>query len=151
MQPLLWQQLNHLTDHLINVSETVNQPTYCEQLPITSTTNSPQGYQKYCRRGAGGWGGEFQRQFEAYKYRTRTIDVSETNLKCLSDFGHFFFIVMTKVATNKTSTSTEEYVIKYFFDTFITSLMTSFYKEAYELSVLNTKKSLCSGVPQSPR
>ena len=29
--------------------------------------------------------------------------------------------------------------------------MTSFYKEAYELLVINTKKSLRSGVPQSPR
>ena len=27
----------------------------------------------------------------------RTIDVSESNLKCLSDFCHFFFILMTKV------------------------------------------------------
>ena len=99
--------------------------------------------------GRGGVGGE--RQFEAYKYRTRTIDVSETNLKCLSDFCQFFFYFDDKVATNKKSTSTEEYAIKYFFNTFITSLMTSFYKEAYELSVLNTKKSLCSGVPQSPR
>ena len=58
---------------------------------------------------------------------------------------------MTKVATNKKSTSTEEYAIKYFFNSFIMSLMTSFYKEAYELSVFNTKKSLCSVVPQSPR
>ena len=145
MQPLLWQQLNHLTDHLINVSETVNQPTYCEQLPVTSTTHSPQGPLEILQAWWGG--GEFQRQFEAYKYRTRTIDVNDTNLKCLSDFCHFFFILMTKVA----STSTEEYAIKYFFNTFITSLMTSFYKEAYELSVINTKKSLCSGVPQSPR
>ena len=79
--------------------------------------------------------------------RTRKIDVSETNLKCLSDF----FILLTKVATNKTSISTTEYAIKYFFNTFIISLMTSFYKETYELLVINTKKSLCSGVPQSPR
>ena len=57
--------------------------------------------------------------------RTRKIDVSETNLKCLSDF----FILLTKVATNKTSISTTEYAIKYFFNTFIISLMTSFYKE----------------------
>ena len=34
MQPALWQKLYHLTDHLINVFETVNQPTYCEQLPV---------------------------------------------------------------------------------------------------------------------
>ena len=69
---------------------------------------------------------------------------------CLT-FVIFFFILMTKVAAKKKSTSTEEYAIKYFFNTFITSLMTSFYKEAYGLSVINTKKSLCSGVPQSPR
>ena len=57
---------------------------------------------------------------------------------------------MTKVVTNKKS-STKEYAIKYFFNTFIMSLMTSFYKEAYELSVTSTKKSLCSGVPPSPQ
>ena len=70
---------------------------------------------------------------------TRTIDVSEINLKCLSDFWHFFFfffILMTIVATTKKSASTEEYAIKYFFNTFIMSLITSFYKEAYELSVI---------------
>ena len=82
---------------------------------------------------------------------TRTIDFSETNLKCLSDFCQFFFIKMTKVATNKKSSSTKEYAIKYFFNTFIISLMSSIYKETSELSVINTKKSLCSGVPQSPR
>ena len=32
---------------------------------------------------------------------TRTIDFSETNLKCLSDFSHFLFILMTKVATTR--------------------------------------------------
>ena len=58
---------------------------------------------------------------------------------------------MTKVATNKKSTSMEEYAIKYFFNPFIMSLMTSFYKETSELSVINTKKSLCSDVPQSLR
>ena len=57
---------------------------------------------------------------------------------------------MSKVVTNKKS-SRKEYAIKYFFNTFIMSLMTSFYKEAYELSVTNTKKSLCSGVPPSPQ
>ena len=36
---------------------------------------------------------------------TRKIDVSETNLKCLSDFCKFFLILMTKVATNKKSIS----------------------------------------------
>ena len=41
--------------------------------------------------------------------------------------------------------------MEYFLNTFMMSLMTSFYKEAYVLSVINTKTSLCSGVPQSPR
>ena len=58
---------------------------------------------------------------------------------------------MRKVATNKKSTSAKDYAIKDFFNTFIMSLMTSFYKETYELSVINTKKSLRSGVPQYPR
>ena len=58
---------------------------------------------------------------------------------------------MRKVAKNKKSTSAKDYAIKDFFNTFIMSLMTSFYKETYELSVINTKKSLCSGVPQYPR
>ena len=56
---------------------------------------------------------------------TRTIDFvdfGETNLKCLSDCYHFFFILMSKVATNKKSTSTKEYAIKYFFNTFIISV-----------------------------
>ena len=68
---------------------------------------------------------------------TPTIDVSEINLNCLSDFWHFFFfILMTIVATTKKSANTEEYAIKYFFNTFIMSQITSFYKEAYELSVI---------------
>ena len=58
---------------------------------------------------------------------------------------------MTKVATNTKLTSTKEYAIKYFSHTFMISMMMSFYKKAYDLSVINTKKSLCSGVPQSPR
>ena len=58
---------------------------------------------------------------------------------------------MTKVLTNKKSTRTKECAITYFFNTFIMSLMTSFYKETYELSVNNTKKFLYSGVPQSTR
>ena len=78
---------------------------------------------------------------------TRTIDFSEMLVRLLS----IFFILMTKVATNKKSTSTKEYAIKYFFNTFIISLMSSIYKETSELSVINTKKSLCSGVPQSLR
>ena len=41
------------------------------------------------------------------------------------------------------STSTKEYGIKYFFKAFFTSLMTSFYKETYELLVMNTNKELC--------
>ena len=102
MQPLLWQQLNHLTDHLINVSETVNQPTYCEQLPvgITSTTYSPQGPLEILQAWGEG-GAEFQRQFEAYKQRTRTIDVSETNLKCLSDICHYFFFYFDDKSRDK--------------------------------------------------
>ena len=58
-------------------------------------------------------------------------------------------ILMRKVAANTKLTSMQEYAIRYFFHTFMISLMTSFYKEANELSVINTKKSLCSGVPQS--
>ena len=42
--------------------------------------------------------------------------------------------------TNRKSTSTKEYAIKYFFNTSIMSPVTSFLKEAYELSVINTKK-----------
>ena len=84
----------------------------------------------------------------------RTNDVAggtNYNLKCLSDFCHFFYIFKTKVATNTILTSLREYAMKYFFNTFMMSLMTSFYKEVNELSVINTKTSLCSGVPQSPR
>ena len=80
-----------------------------------------------------------------------TTDVCVTNLKCFSDFCHFFFILMTKGLTNKKSTSTKEFAITYFFNKFIMSLITSFYKETFELSVINTKKFLCSGVPRSPR
>ena len=59
---------------------------------------------------------------------------------------------MTKVATNTKLTSTKKYAIKYFFNTFMISVKTSFYKKKKnELSVINTKKSLCSGFPQSPR
>ena len=58
---------------------------------------------------------------------------------------------MTKVATNTKLTSTKKYAIKYFFNTFMISVKTSFYKKKNELSVINTKKSLCSGFPQSPR
>ena len=58
-------------------------------------------------------------------------------------------MLMTTVATNKKSTNTNEYTIKYLFNTFTMSLMTSFYKEIYELSVINKKKSVCSGVHQS--
>ena len=84
---------------------------------------------------------------------TRTTDVCGTNLKCFSDFCLFFIIIilMTKVLTKKKSTSTKEFAITYFFNKFIMSLITSFYKETYELSVINPKKFLCSGVPQSPR
>ena len=84
---------------------------------------------------------------------TRTTDVCGTNLKCFSDFCLFFIIIilMTKVLTKKKSTSTKEFAITYFFNKFIMSLITSFYKETYELSVINTKKFLCSGVPRSPR
>ena len=86
---------------------------------------------------------------------TRTTDVCGTNLKCFSDFCLFFIIIilMTKVLTKKKSNSTKEFAITYFFNKFIMSLITSFYKETYELSVIiiNTKKFLCSGVPQSPR
>ena len=102
-----------------------------------------------CVRGGGGWGSV--RGSSNRINSTRINDASETNLKCLSDFCHFFFILMTKVLTNKKSISTKEYTIKYLFNTFIISLMTSFYQETYKLSVINTKKSLCSGVPQSPR
>ena len=84
---------------------------------------------------------------------TRTTDVCGTNLKCFSDFCLFFTIIilMTKVLTKKKSTSTKEFAITHFFNKFIMSLITSFYKETYELSVINTKKFLCSGVPRSPR
>ena len=59
---------------------------------------------------------------------------------------------MTKVATNTKLTSTKKYAIKYFFNIFMISVKTSFYqKKKNELSVINTKKSLCSGFPQSPR
>ena len=59
---------------------------------------------------------------------------------------------MTKVATNTKLTSTKKYAIKYFFNTFMISVKTSFYKKKKNgLSVINTKKSLCSGFPQSPR
>ena len=50
---------------------------------------------------------------------TRTIDVSETNLKCLSVFCLFFYFDDKNMTTNKKSTSTKEYAIKYFFNTFI--------------------------------
>ena len=43
----------------------------------------------------GGGGGDSSNRINS----TRKIDVSETNLKCLSDF----FFLMTKVATNKKS------------------------------------------------
>ena len=66
-------------------------------------------------------------------------------------FFIIIIILMTKVLTKKKSTSTKEFAITYFFNKFIMSLITSFYKETYELSVINTKKFLCSGVPQSPR
>ena len=62
-----------------------------------------------------------------------------------------FFMLMTKDTTNKKSTSTIKYAIKCFFNTFTMSLMTSFYKETSQLSVINKNKSLCSGVLQSPR
>ena len=59
---------------------------------------------------------------------------------------------MTKVATNTKLTSTKKYAIKYFVNIFMISVKTSFYqKKKNELSVINTKKSLCSGFPQSPR
>ena len=146
MQPALRQKLNHLTDHLINVFETVCQPTHIKQLPVISTTYRSQGPLEIL------WGvGVGVRGSQNRINRTCTIDFSETNLKYLSDFCQFFFILITKVATNKKSTSTKEYEIKYFFNTFIISLMSSFYKETSKLSVINTKKSLCSGVPQSPR
>ena len=80
MQPALWQQLNDLTDHLINVFETVNQPTYCKQLPVTSTTEL-----------------DGSNRIKS----TRTINVSETNLKCLSTAFVIFFMLIIKVATNK--------------------------------------------------
>ena len=84
---------------------------------------------------------------------TRTTDVCGTNLKCFSDFCLFFIIIilMTKVLTKKKSNSTKEFAITYFFNKFIMSLIKSFYKETYELSVINTKKFLCSSVPRSPR
>ena len=66
-------------------------------------------------------------------------------------FFIIIIILMTKVLTKKKSTSSKEFAITYFFNKFIMSLITSFYKETYELSVINTKKFLCSGVPQSPR
>ena len=101
----------------------------------------------------GGGGGVRVRDGSNHLNSTRTTDVCGTNLKCFSDFCLFFIIIilMTKVLTKKKSTSTKEFAITYFFNKFIMSLITSFYKETYELSVINTKKFLCSGVPQSPR
>ena len=80
----------------------------------------------------------------------RTIDFGETDLKCLSDFCHLFFILMSKVATNKKWTSTKEYgAIKYLFNTFIISLMTTFYKETWIISDQheNVPVLWCSAVP----
>ena len=100
----------------------------------------------------GGGGGGRVRDGSNHLNSTRTTDVCGTNLKCFSDFCLFFIIIlMTKVLTKKKSTSTKEFAITYFFNKFIMSLITSFYKETYELSVINTKTFLCSGVPRSPR
>ena len=100
-----------------------------------------------------GGGGVRVRDGSNHRNSTRTTDVCGTNLKCFSDFCLFFTIIilMTKVLTKKKSTSTKEFAITHFFNKFIMSLITSFYKETYELSVINTKKFLCSGVPRSPR
>ena len=100
-----------------------------------------------------GGGGVRVRDGSNHLNSTSTTDVCGTNLKCFSDFCLFFIIIilMTKVLTKKKSTSTKEFAITYFFNKFIMSLITSFYKETYELSVINTKKFLCSGVPRSPR
>ena len=100
-----------------------------------------------------GGGGVRVRDGSNHLNSTRTTDVCGTNLKCFSDFCLFFIIIilMTKVLTKKKSTSTKEFAITYFFNKFIMSLITSFYKETFELSVINTKKFLCFGVPRSPR
>ena len=100
-----------------------------------------------------GGGGVRVRDGSNHLNTTRTTDVCVTNLKCFSDLCLFFIIIilMAKVLTKKKSTSTKEFAITYFFNKFIMSLITSFYKETYELSVINTKKFLCSGVAQSPR
>ena len=100
-----------------------------------------------------GGGGVRVRDGSNHLNSTRTTDVCGTNLKCFSDFCLFFIIIilMTKVLTKKKSNSTKEFAITYFFNKFIMSLIKSFYKETYELSVINTKKFLCSGVPRSPR
>ena len=116
----------------------------------------------------------------------RTIDVSETNLKCLSDFCHFFtfddksrhkqeinlhgrvrnkvayvasvssrviasflFFLLSSQRSRRTHAETlaKQASNKVFLQPIYYVTDDVFYKEAYELSVINTKKSLCSGVP----
>ena len=145
MQPALWQQLNNLTDYCRLPEKRIRNSQPTNLLRATTCYFDHILIIEAIRNFVGGVGDSSNRI-----NCTSKIDVRETNFKCLCDFCHFF-ILMTKVATNKKSTSTKEYAIKYLFNTFIVSLMMSFYKETYELSLINTKSSYQSGVPQSPR
>ena len=77
-----------LLNELTHSKQSTNQLTASKCLLLPPHIDH-RGHQKNCRRQGGGG----QRQFEQHKWHTQNciIDVSKTNLKCLSDFCHIFY------------------------------------------------------------
>ena len=69
---------------------------------------------------------------------------------CLAFVNFFLFWWQKSRQTRNFTSSTKEYAIKYFFHTFMMSLMTLFYKEASELLVINTTGALTTPSPPPP-